>query len=95
VEAVHLARAEKAMALRILSKQLKETDGRILEARYRNFVIDTFPTKPYPDEVTVRFALEELDREFPGAKDKNVNQFIDASLLKTIDESAFIERLYK
>jgi ABC-type nitrate/sulfonate/bicarbonate transport system substrate-binding protein len=95
VEAVHLARTEKAMALRILSKQLKETDARILEAQYRTFVIDTFPTKPYPDEVTVRFALEELDREFPGAKDKNVSQFIDASLLKAIDQSGFIDRLYK
>ena len=90
-----MARTQKDRTLRMLSKQLKENDSRILEAQYRTFVIDTFPTKPYPDEVTVRFSLEELDREFPGAKDKNVSQFIDASLLKAIDQSGFIDQLYK
>jgi NitT/TauT family transport system substrate-binding protein len=82
VEGIHTARTKKDRA-------------RILEAQYRTFVIDTFPTKPYPDEVTVRFSLEELDREFPGAKDKNVSQFIDAGLLKAIDQSGFIDKLYK
>ena len=52
-------------------------------------------TKPHPDEVTVRFSLEELDREFLGAKDKNVNQFIDPSVMKSIDQSGFIDKLYK
>ena len=95
VEGIHMARTQKDRALRMISKQLKENDPRILEAQYRTFVIDTFPTKPYPDEVTVRFSLEELDREFPGAKDKNVSQFIDAGLLKAIDQSGFIDKLYK
>jgi ABC-type nitrate/sulfonate/bicarbonate transport system substrate-binding protein len=95
VEGIHMARTQKDRTLRMLSKQLNENDPRILEAQYRTFVIDAFPTKPYPDEVTVRFSLEELDREFPGAKDKNVSQFIDGSLLKAIDESGFIDQLYK
>jgi len=43
----------------------------------------------------VRFSLEELDREFPGAKDKNVSQFIDASFMKAIDQSGFIDKLYR
>ena len=95
VEGIHMARTQKDRALRMISKQLKENDPRILEAQYRTFVVDTFPTKPYPDEVTVRFSLEELDREFPGAKDKNVSQFIDAGLLKAIDQTGFIDKLYK
>ena len=95
VEGVHMARTQKDQTLRMLSKQLKENDPRILEAQYRTFVIDTFPIKPYPDEVTVRFSLEELDREFPEAKDKNPSQFIDASLLKVIDQSGFIDKLYR
>jgi ABC-type nitrate/sulfonate/bicarbonate transport system substrate-binding protein len=94
-ESIHVARTEKDVGLRMLGKQLKENDPRILEAQYRSFVIDAFPTKPYPDEVTVRFSLEELDREFPGARDKNVSQFIDASLMKSIDQSGFIDRLSK
>src|SRR5512133_3399873 len=95
VEGIHTARTKKDRALRVLSKQLKENDPRTLEAQYRSFVIDTFPTRPDPDEVTVRFSLEELDREFPGARDKNVSQFIDGSLLKTIDQSGFIDQLYR
>ncbi len=95
VEGIHMSRTQKDRALRMISKQLKENDPRILEAQYRTFVIDTFPTKPYPDEVTVRFSLEELDREFPGAKDKNASQFIDAGVLKAIDQSGFIDKLYK
>ena len=94
-EGIHMARMQKDLALRVLGKNLKETDPRILEAQYRSFVIDAFPTKPYPDEVTVRFSLEELDREFPGAKDKNAAQFIDAAFMKAIDESGFIDRINK
>ena len=67
----------------------------ILDAQYRSLVLDAFPTKPYPDEVTVRFSLEEFDREFPGAKDKSVSQFIDASFMKAIDQSGFIDKLYQ
>jgi hypothetical protein len=35
----------------------------------------------------------ELEREFPGAKDKNVSQFVDATVMKAIDQSGFIEKL--
>lgn len=94
-EGVHMARTKKDMALRTLGKRLKENDPRILEAQYKTFVLDAFPTKPYPDEVTVRFSLEELDREFPGAKEKSVGQFIDASFMKAIDQSGFIDKLYR
>jgi NitT/TauT family transport system substrate-binding protein len=95
VEGVHLSRTRKDLALRVLSRQLKENDPRILEAQYRSFVIDAFPTKPYPDEVTVRFSLEELDREFSGAKDRNVAQFIDPTFMKAIDQTGFIDKLYR
>ena len=40
-------------------------------------------------------ARMELDREFPGAKDKNVSQFVDATLMKRIDQSGFLDKLYK
>lgn len=40
-------------------------------------------------------ARMELDREFPGAKDKNVSQFVDAPVTKTIDQSGFLDKLYK
>jgi NitT/TauT family transport system substrate-binding protein len=94
-EGVHMARTRKDLALRMLSRHLKEDDPRILEAQYKSFVIEAFPIKPYPDEVTVRFSLEELDREFPGAKDRKVVQFIDASFMKAIDETGFIDKLYR
>lgn len=94
-EGVHMSRTRKDVAIKMLSRQLKENDPRILEAQYKSFVVDAFPSKPYPDEITVRFSLEELDREFPGAKDRNVAQFIDASLMKAIDQSGFIDKLYR
>jgi ABC-type nitrate/sulfonate/bicarbonate transport system substrate-binding protein len=94
-EGIHLARVHKDVALKTLSRHLKENDPRILEAQYRSFVIDAFPTKPYPDEVTVRFSLEELDREFPGAKDRPVGQFVDSTFMKAIDQSGFVDKLYR
>ncbi len=94
-EGVHTARTRKDLALRMLARQLKEDDPRILEAQYKSFVIEAFPIKPYPDEVTVRFSLEELDREFPGAKDRNVVQFIDSSFMKAIEQTGFIDKLYR
>jgi hypothetical protein len=84
-EGIHLSRTHKDIALRMLARQLKEDGPRILEAQYKSFVIDAFPTKPYPDEVTVRFS--------PGAKDRNIAEFIGASFMKAIDQSGFIDRL--
>lgn len=94
-EGIHVARTKKEIALRILGRRLKENDPRILEAQYKTFVLDAFPTKPYPDEVTVRFSLEELEREFPGAKEKSISQFIDASFMKSIDQNGYIDKLYR
>ena len=34
-------------------------------------------------------ARMELDREFPGAKDKNVSQFVGVTVMKTIDQSGY------
>src|SRR3990170_1691238 len=62
-EGIHLARTKKDLALRTLGRRLKENDPRILEAQYKTFVLDAFPTNDYPDEVTVHYALEEFYRE--------------------------------
>jgi hypothetical protein len=66
-----------------------------LEAQYQSFVVDTIPRKPYADEAAVRVALEDLERDVPGAKNKNPKDFVDGTLMEAIDRSGFIDRLYK
>ncbi len=94
-EGIQISRSRKDLVLRILRKQLREQNPRILEAQYQSFVVDTIPRKPYADEAAVRVALEDLERDVPGAKNKNPKDFVDGTLMEAIDRSGFIDRLYK
>ena len=51
--------------------------------------------KPYPTQKGVQIILRELGAKDPAARSARPEQFIDASIVKELDSSGFIDRLYK
>jgi len=53
-----------------------------------------FP-KPYPSIGGARLALEQTGEKNPAARTARPEQFMDVSLVKELDESGYIDRLYR
>jgi len=51
--------------------------------------------KPYPSLGAARTLIENLKSDFPDLTKAEVEQYVDRSLVKALDDSGFIDRLYK
>ena len=53
------------------------------------------PAKPYPNVEGVRGLLAEIALSEPLAKNVKVDHFVDSSFITKLDQSGFIDGLYK
>ena len=51
--------------------------------------------KPYPTIKGIQLILDQLSQNNPKAKTAKPEEFIDTTVLKEIDQSGFIDQLYK
>jgi NitT/TauT family transport system substrate-binding protein len=94
VEGIHVYRTDRDFGLRVLRKYLKTTDQEILEETY-DFYSDKVAPKPYPTVKGMQAVLGDLASRNPKAKDAQTAQLVNLSFLKELDESGYIDRLYK
>jgi ABC-type nitrate/sulfonate/bicarbonate transport system substrate-binding protein len=96
IEASWMGRKDKELAFRIFRKYLKVEDPRQLESMYKNYLGTRNPLKPYPLEEALEADMEYLSKTLvPELKGKSAADFIDASLLKEIENENFFARLEK
>jgi len=50
--------------------------------------------RPYPNEEAIQNDIEDLSRTLPHLKGRKAGEFIDLSLLKSMDEEGFFKRLH-
>jgi len=94
VEGIHAYRTDKDFGLRVLRKYLKTSDQEILEETY-DFYSDKVSPKPYPTVKGMQAVLGDLASKNPKAKDAQTSQLVNLTFLKELDESGYIDRLYK
>ena len=78
----------------ILGKRLKITDQEILDETYGAYKKLT-ERKPYPTLKGIEFQLQDVAKRNPKAKGMKPEEFINISILKELDQSGFIDNLYK
>jgi hypothetical protein len=78
----------------ILAKRLKIKDTEILDETYSAYKKLT-EKKPYPTLKGIEFQIEDVARKQAKAKGAKPEDFINITLLKEIDQSGFIDKLYK
>ena len=95
VEGIHYAKTHRKETLDVLAKYLRTDDKEVLEDTYESIVQTLVPEKPYPTQKGVQIILREFGAKDPAARSARPEQFIDASIVKELDGSGFIDRLYK
>jgi hypothetical protein len=60
-----------------------------------DFAAKIFLKKPYPPIKGIQLALEEIGERNPAAKTANPEQFTYISIVKELDQSGYIDALYK
>lgn len=94
VEGIAFYRTHKAEAIQMIKEFLRVGDNAIAEEAYDYYSRIT-PAKPYPNVEGVRGVLEEIALTEPAIRNAKIEQFVDASFITKLDQSGFIDGLYK
>lgn len=97
VEAIHTMWTDKETTVRVLGKYMGSgLDREILEKSYDNVMHEAFyPKKQYPSLEGLNTVLEDIAERDPRAKSAKPEQFVDFTFIKELDQSGFIDGLYK
>jgi NitT/TauT family transport system substrate-binding protein len=92
IEGVHYYTANKEFSLKVITKYMHLSDREVAEENFREY---DFPLKPYPAKEYFALPMQEVGRKDPRVLKENPERFVDASLLKELDDSGFIDKLTK
>jgi NitT/TauT family transport system substrate-binding protein len=97
VEAVHRMWTDKEATIKVLGKYMGGgVEREILEKSRDNVLTEAlFPKKQYPTLEGLKTVLDDLAERDPRAKTAKPEQFVDLSFIKELDQSGFIDGLYK
>jgi len=91
---IHAFRTRPDDARQSIRTYLKVEDPEILTAVY-DYYSRIIEPRPYVPPDGMRLILEEVATRNPQARTVRPEDFVDARLLKEIDDSGFIDRLYR
>src|SRR5438094_4509365 len=96
IEAVHRIKTDRETGRRVLVKYLGSQDKEILERTYDLISADhKLSPKQYPTLEGIKNILEPLAQTDAKAKAAKAEDFVDMRFIKELDESGFIDELYK
>jgi NitT/TauT family transport system substrate-binding protein len=97
VEAVHRMWTDKEATVKALGHYMGTgVEREILEKTYENVLSETFyPKKQYPSLEGLKTVIEDIAERDPRAKTAKPEQFVDFTFIKELDQSGFIDNLYK
>jgi ABC-type nitrate/sulfonate/bicarbonate transport system substrate-binding protein len=95
VEGIHYYKTEQKESLAILAKYLKTSNAEALKEIYEGLGLALVPTKPYPTLKGINAMLQEIATTEPKAQTARPEQFVDLTFIQELDNSGFIDRLYK
>jgi NitT/TauT family transport system substrate-binding protein len=84
----------KSFSMDVIARYTKSRDMEKIENGY-DYNAKVYLKKPYPAMGGIQLALEEIGERNPAAKSARPEQFIDTSFVKELDESGYIDGLYK
>jgi len=94
VKGVSFYAGNKKFSMDVIARYTKSHDVEKIEYGY-DFAAKIFLKKPYPPIKGIQLALEEIGERNPAARSANPEQFMDISIVKELDQSGYIDALYK
>lgn len=97
IESVHRMKTDRKTSIAVLAKYLRQTKNKeILEKSYELSATDQkYPRKQYPTLAGIQTVLDAIADDNPKAKAARPQDFVDARFVKELDDSGFIDGLYK
>jgi ABC-type nitrate/sulfonate/bicarbonate transport system substrate-binding protein len=94
VEAIALAKRDRAAVLDLYRKYARLEDAEIAGEWYDEYVQRVFPRAPYVSEAGVQTVLNLLAQTEPQAVEVKPEQYIDNQYVRELDDAGFIRQLY-
>jgi NitT/TauT family transport system substrate-binding protein len=93
-EGTWVGRTNKEIAVRIYRKYLKIEDPRLLDSMHKNYLLGTIPARPFPNEEAIQNDIEDLSNTYAHLRGKKAAEFLDLSLLKSMEDEGFFKKLH-
>ena len=95
VEGLHFYKTRKKESMAIIAKYMQTNDMEAVAATWDYFANKIVPKKPYPTARGIKALLDLAAEERPEAAKVSPERMMNISLLKELDDSGFIDALYK
>ena len=93
-EGTFIGRTQKEQALRVYRKYLKIEDPKMLDSMHKNYLLGSIPARPFPKEEAIQNDIEDLSHSYAHLKGRKAGEFLDISLLKSLEDEGFFKKLY-
>jgi NitT/TauT family transport system substrate-binding protein len=93
IEAVHRFKTDRNLAMNVIGKYTQTTDRAMLEETQRVYA-SAFERVPYPDPEDMKLGITQVSETNPRARGADPKDFVDPRLLREIEASGFVKRLY-
>jgi NitT/TauT family transport system substrate-binding protein len=94
VEGIHMVKNNPEPSIRAMRKYLRIDDREALEEVYRLYR-EIYPPVPHPSPAAIQTQLTWMAEKDPRAKAAKPEQFFDGTILKEIEKSGFVAKLYQ
>src|SRR5215468_1857578 len=94
LEGIYVFKTNKEVALNVLKKYTRLDDLSLVQVSYNEMSQRLIRRVPYPDREGIQTIIDQLAQTRPQMKSLNPNDFIDPTILKEIEDSGFIKKLY-
>jgi NitT/TauT family transport system substrate-binding protein len=94
VAGIQYAKSHRDFTLRVLQKYMRTDDKDVLNVSYDFYVERVIPRAPYVSEAGLQTVLDMVKRANPQAANARVEEFMDNSFIKELDDKGFIRALY-
>jgi NitT/TauT family transport system substrate-binding protein len=95
VEGIHFFKTNKKESTKTIARYMRTDDMEAVGATYDYFAVKIVPKKPYVSVKGVKALLDLAANERPEAAKAAPERFINTTLLKELDDSGFIDKLYQ
>jgi len=95
VEGIHYFKTQRRESEKIIARYMRTDNMEAVGATWEYFAAKIVPRKPYPSVKGVKALLDLAAKERPEAAKVQPERFINATLLKELDDSGFLDGLYK
>jgi len=93
IEATHRFKTDPAFAMEVMGRFTRTTDRKILEESQKVYA-SAFERDPYPNPEDLKLAIVQVSENNPRARGADPRDFVEPRLMREIEASGLIKRLY-